>query len=70
MQTSPPHSQQSQGVVERYHQTLFAQLRTVKFHFCQQYDCITQLGYSTVIYAIAMGKHPTRETGNDHTTIK
>eukprot|EP00971_Amphidinium_carterae_P148697 2948392-Amphidinium_carterae.1 len=25
MQTSPPHSHQSQGCVERYHQTLFAQ---------------------------------------------
>eukprot|EP00971_Amphidinium_carterae_P228003 4522488-Amphidinium_carterae.2 len=38
MQTSPTHSHQSQGVVERYHQTLFAQLRTVKFDFCQRYN--------------------------------
>eukprot|EP00971_Amphidinium_carterae_P124608 2468407-Amphidinium_carterae.1 len=31
MQTSPPHSHQSQGCVERCHQTLFAQLRTIQF---------------------------------------
>eukprot|EP00971_Amphidinium_carterae_P197807 3925694-Amphidinium_carterae.1 len=27
-----------QGVVERYHQTLFAQLRTIKVQFCQDYN--------------------------------
>eukprot|EP00971_Amphidinium_carterae_P020453 402951-Amphidinium_carterae.3 len=29
-------TRQSQGIVERYHQTLFAQLRTIKFQFSQQ----------------------------------
>eukprot|EP00971_Amphidinium_carterae_P238156 4728189-Amphidinium_carterae.1 len=37
MQTSPQYSHQPQGVVEYYHQTLFAQLRTLKFSFCQHY---------------------------------
>eukprot|EP00971_Amphidinium_carterae_P277702 5512120-Amphidinium_carterae.1 len=37
MQTSPQYSHQSQGVVERYHQTLFAQLRTLKLSLCQHY---------------------------------
>eukprot|EP00971_Amphidinium_carterae_P150789 2989656-Amphidinium_carterae.1 len=38
MQTSPQYSHQSQGVVERYQQTLFAQLRTLKFSFCHHYN--------------------------------
>eukprot|EP00971_Amphidinium_carterae_P008655 170267-Amphidinium_carterae.3 len=38
IQTSPQHSHQSQGIVERYHQTLFAQLRTIIFQFCHNYD--------------------------------
>eukprot|EP00971_Amphidinium_carterae_P074377 1469858-Amphidinium_carterae.2 len=29
IQTAPQYNHQSQGVVERYHQTLFAQLRTI-----------------------------------------
>eukprot|EP00971_Amphidinium_carterae_P181406 3598768-Amphidinium_carterae.1 len=82
MQTSPPHSHQAQGCVERYHKTLFAQLRTLEFsvnnttwahatsahtvHYSTIYYT-TQLGYSTDIYVIAMGKLHTRETGNDHT---
>eukprot|EP00971_Amphidinium_carterae_P010414 205596-Amphidinium_carterae.1 len=37
IQTAPHYSHQSQGVVERYHQTLFAQLRTITFQLCQ--DC-------------------------------
>eukprot|EP00971_Amphidinium_carterae_P017936 353412-Amphidinium_carterae.1 len=41
MQTSPQYCHQSQGVVERYHQTLltqkFAQLRMLKFSLCQHY---------------------------------
>eukprot|EP00971_Amphidinium_carterae_P124610 2468408-Amphidinium_carterae.2 len=36
IQTSPPHSHQSQGCVEHYHQTLFAQLKTIKLSICQQ----------------------------------
>eukprot|EP00971_Amphidinium_carterae_P184527 3663285-Amphidinium_carterae.2 len=38
MQTSPQYSHQSQGVIERYHQALFAQLRTLKFSLCQHYN--------------------------------
>eukprot|EP00971_Amphidinium_carterae_P207315 4113292-Amphidinium_carterae.1 len=34
---SPQYSHQSQGVVERYHHTLFAQLRTLKFSLSQHY---------------------------------
>eukprot|EP00971_Amphidinium_carterae_P030167 593164-Amphidinium_carterae.2 len=35
--TAPQLSHQSQEVVERYHQTLFAQLRTIKSQFCHGY---------------------------------
>eukprot|EP00971_Amphidinium_carterae_P242164 4808428-Amphidinium_carterae.4 len=38
IQTARQYSHQSQGIVERYHQTLFAQLRTIKFRFCQQWN--------------------------------
>eukprot|EP00971_Amphidinium_carterae_P350205 6491433-Amphidinium_carterae.1 len=74
MQLSPPHSHQSQGVVERYQQTIFAQLRTIKFSFCQKYNLeprnisshstiyyITPLGYSTGIYPTATERHHMRD---------
>eukprot|EP00971_Amphidinium_carterae_P237293 4710256-Amphidinium_carterae.1 len=48
-QQAPHQSLQSQGTVERYHQTLFAQLRT--FQFCRNYNvdnrsmsCRTRIG--------------------------
>eukprot|EP00971_Amphidinium_carterae_P291101 5780309-Amphidinium_carterae.1 len=37
-QTAPQCAHQAQGVVERYHQTLFAQLRTLKFSLSQNYN--------------------------------
>eukprot|EP00971_Amphidinium_carterae_P225483 4472448-Amphidinium_carterae.1 len=41
-QVSPQYSHRSQGVVERYHQTLFAQLRTLKFSLSQSYGLDTR----------------------------
>eukprot|EP00971_Amphidinium_carterae_P279256 5543626-Amphidinium_carterae.1 len=41
-QVSPQYSHHSQGVVERYHQTLFAQLSTLKFSLSQNYGIDTR----------------------------
>eukprot|EP00971_Amphidinium_carterae_P302117 6002110-Amphidinium_carterae.1 len=68
------------GVAERYHQTIFAQLRTVKFQLWKEYNVDNKnisscssllihavLGYSTNSYDTAMAKHRQPDGRKDET---